>query len=547
MNILEAEDMVKGLPDQVLFQYAQNPPPQIPQFLAISEVQRRQDMRQRFQASQGGNEPTVKDQILQGGIASAGGPPPGTQQPPPMAPMGAAPPGAPMQQPMTGAPMPPMGMAQGGQVPYRMQQGGTAPSFLERSGLPFVSTPEGSAANREALSRFLTPRRAQFSVIRQAQALAQAGRTEEAAALLRSEGIDPARALASVQRPPMEAAAAAPAAAPPTTSPPANLPANFDFMAASQAMTGQRNAPFAVAPPAAAPAATNAPPVSPGGIADVGAAMTNQAVAPPAANSQAALSLQSLLRDLSSNERPEEVQAAIDLQRQQMEQGLPPPVDISQFIQSAQQRQKEAKDESRRMAIAGTLMNLGAGVMSGDPAAGLRQATQTAMSTLGEGRREASAEGRMAEQLQLQAAQQNRQSILDTMKFKSDAVNNIANIVSGERKSDRNDKLQAAQLLITYQNNRDKIVSDERIQLGRNANAAQAARSAALKAAQEILTASPTALFKDGKQMTTDEIAEISLRLAKTLDPEAFGSASSSGGSSNQEVTFAEIRSRNQR
>ena len=42
MNILEAEDVVKGLPDQVLFQYAQNPPPQIPQYLAVSEVQRRQ-------------------------------------------------------------------------------------------------------------------------------------------------------------------------------------------------------------------------------------------------------------------------------------------------------------------------------------------------------------------------------------------------------------------------------------------------------------------------------------------------------------------------
>ena len=54
MNILEAEDMVKGLPDQVLFQYAQNPPPQIPQYLAVSEVQRRQDMRQRFQAQQSG-------------------------------------------------------------------------------------------------------------------------------------------------------------------------------------------------------------------------------------------------------------------------------------------------------------------------------------------------------------------------------------------------------------------------------------------------------------------------------------------------------------
>ena len=93
MNILEMEDMVKGLPDQVLTQYAQFPDPQIPQFLALSEMQRRQDMRQRFQAQQQGMEPTVKDQILQGGIASAM-PPDGMAPPmdqgmaPPMAPQG---------------------------------------------------------------------------------------------------------------------------------------------------------------------------------------------------------------------------------------------------------------------------------------------------------------------------------------------------------------------------------------------------------------------------------------------------------------------------
>ena len=130
MNILEAEDMVKGLPDQALFQIAQNPPPHIPQFLAISEVQRRQDMRQRYQAQTQGQEPTVKDQILQGGIAAVGGPPPGTGQPPPMAPMGAAPPGAPMQQPMTGAPM---GMSRGGLTPggiVQMQAGRAVPDLM---------------------------------------------------------------------------------------------------------------------------------------------------------------------------------------------------------------------------------------------------------------------------------------------------------------------------------------------------------------------------------------------------------------------------------
>lgn len=83
MNIIEAEDIVKGLPDQVLFQEAQYPSGQIPQYLAVSEVQRRQEMRQRFQSQQQGQQPTIKDQILQGGIAAAGAPPQISQ--PPMA------------------------------------------------------------------------------------------------------------------------------------------------------------------------------------------------------------------------------------------------------------------------------------------------------------------------------------------------------------------------------------------------------------------------------------------------------------------------------
>ena len=117
MNIIEAEDLVKGLPDQALFQEAQFPSGRIPQFLAVSEVQRRQDMRQRFQATQQGQQATVKDQILQGGIGSTG-----------MAPeMTSAPPMAP-QMPPQGAPMPPpVGMAMGGIVPYRMQEGRTVP------------------------------------------------------------------------------------------------------------------------------------------------------------------------------------------------------------------------------------------------------------------------------------------------------------------------------------------------------------------------------------------------------------------------------------
>ena len=80
MNILDVEDMIKGLPDQRLQQEAEAPTGQVPQFLVISEIQRRTDMRKRFadqqqQAPQG----TVKDQVVQQGIAAIAPPDPQMQ------------------------------------------------------------------------------------------------------------------------------------------------------------------------------------------------------------------------------------------------------------------------------------------------------------------------------------------------------------------------------------------------------------------------------------------------------------------------------------
>jgi len=134
VNILEIEDMVKGLPDQALQKEAQQPTGQIPQFLVVSEIQRRGDMRQRFQKRQE-NQGTVKDQVMQQGIAAMGAPQPEMQAlagGPPMPPQGMPPQG--MQQPMPPQAMPqgmpqqpPMGMYAGGVV--QMADGRAAPFF----------------------------------------------------------------------------------------------------------------------------------------------------------------------------------------------------------------------------------------------------------------------------------------------------------------------------------------------------------------------------------------------------------------------------------
>ena len=249
------------------------------------------------------------------------------------------------------------------------------------------------------------------------------------------------------------------------------LPANFDFMAAQRSLNQGAAA-------SGVPAG-----VTPGGIVNaetVGAtpAATGSPQVPPAAPSSGSQLvspttpsfLQSLIDSLESPQRSPEVQAAIDLARDAAEKGLPPPVDLSQYVQSAQERQQTARDEARRMAIANALMGLGTGLVAGDPAAGLQRATQAATETLREGRREAQAEGRMAEQLQLQQAQQNRQAVIDAMKFKQESVNSIASLVSGEEKADRSAKLQVAQLLVTLQSDLNRTnaelkragISDER-------------------------------------------------------------------------------------
>ena len=117
-NIIQAEDDVKGMPDQALQQMAQRPDGRYPQFLVVSEIQRRSNMRKRFESQQQ-PQGTVKDQIVQQGIASLAPPPPQMQQAM----------GVPQQMPQ-GAPMPPQmppqGMYAGGvvsmnagqQVPY---------------------------------------------------------------------------------------------------------------------------------------------------------------------------------------------------------------------------------------------------------------------------------------------------------------------------------------------------------------------------------------------------------------------------------------------
>jgi len=113
MNILEQEDIIKGLPDQALMQEAQMPSGQVPQYLVVSEIQRRSDMRKRYKAEQEQMpQATVKEQVMQEGIMGAM-----PQMPPQMA---MAP-----QMPQRMPQMPPQGIQQA-MPPQMMSDGGEA-------------------------------------------------------------------------------------------------------------------------------------------------------------------------------------------------------------------------------------------------------------------------------------------------------------------------------------------------------------------------------------------------------------------------------------
>jgi hypothetical protein len=67
-NILEQEDVIKGLPDDYLYAEAEQPSGQLPPFLVVSEIQRRTDMRERYEATQDQPQSTITQQIVAEGL-----------------------------------------------------------------------------------------------------------------------------------------------------------------------------------------------------------------------------------------------------------------------------------------------------------------------------------------------------------------------------------------------------------------------------------------------------------------------------------------------
>lgn len=61
MNIIKIQDQLKGVPDDALIGYVQNPTGQVPTYLALSELQRRKTMRDTYQQAQPAQTTVAED------------------------------------------------------------------------------------------------------------------------------------------------------------------------------------------------------------------------------------------------------------------------------------------------------------------------------------------------------------------------------------------------------------------------------------------------------------------------------------------------------
>ena len=64
MNIIKLQDELRGVPDNALIGYVQNPTGHVPSYLALSELQRRKDMRAKYESQQA-PESSVADDLEQ--------------------------------------------------------------------------------------------------------------------------------------------------------------------------------------------------------------------------------------------------------------------------------------------------------------------------------------------------------------------------------------------------------------------------------------------------------------------------------------------------
>ena len=143
MNILEVQDALKDFSQDQLVKEMQMPSGQAPQFLVLSELNRRQRMKQTFEAQEAQGQPTVAEKLVAAAGAPQGGIGAMAQAMAPQTDMAMNTGIAQMEEPMSGEAM---GMNMGGSTSpiYGGSTGNPNPSFFDR--LMKGLTPSGIAS-----------------------------------------------------------------------------------------------------------------------------------------------------------------------------------------------------------------------------------------------------------------------------------------------------------------------------------------------------------------------------------------------------------------
>lgn len=382
MNLIELENLVKGAPDDYLVKEVQQPTGKVPPFLALSEIQRRKDMRDRYMAQKNeGAKPTIAEQLV-GGIGSVGGAeaPEGAPIPTPSAtgvPSTVAPPVAAGAAPMPTPQGMPQGFAAGGQVGYAV--GGDV--------VPLGSQTRGGQSYLEMLLRGEAPTPSVMG-----------GRPSPMTNIFQPKATDAVAEAAynSFATPPADETSFTPASGgigdipPPTIS---NLPITQ---------------PQLVPAPAPRPAGKSGP-------------------YPSSAEAELAAMLAN--KDMFK---------------------LPEAINYEEFIQAAGAEEAAIREEAKKQAIGAALVQLGAGLSVGDMAKGFTTAGAESRDILSQGRKEASAQKALAQEMKLRGMEGSRNQAIQQQDMEMRRAQGAAEFEAGLRKDREQREYQEKQLALSY-------------------------------------------------------------------------------------------------
>ena len=416
MNLIELENLVKGAPDEYLVKEVQQPTGKDPPFLALSEIQRRKDMRDRYLAQTNeGPKPTIAEQLV-GGIGSMGGaqPPQGAPIPTPSAtgiPSVGAPPVAASAAPMPTPQGMPQGFAAGGLVGYAF--GGPVS--------PLTATPMQMA--QEKLRRATIAGRGILSAkqeLDELMAFEQAQNTPGGPLpdLLRRAGTPKTQYPPGGPLPDLLRRADVPVAE--------NVPTEVSVPAPVSNRPGPLPATAGGAPRSGGASGYA---VTSGGIGSID---PNQVPADSAPSGGQATAAGGTGRSGQYGSKAEAEYAALIENKDAFK--LPESLNYEEFIQAAGAEEAAIREEAKRQAIGAALVQLGAGLAAGDMSKGFTTAGAESRDILSQGRREASAQKALAQQFKLQGMEGARNQAIQQQELELQRARGAAEFQSGMRK-----------------------------------------------------------------------------------------------------------------